>query len=140
MKKNSNEDLRYAVSYMRCASENQADNAIDYQRKHIKKYCDYNNIELVKEYVDMAQSGTTAERNAFKEMIHDAKSGPKWDIVLVFEWSRFARNPKDTLYYTSVLKDNDIEIISITWEWDSKAPAVSEHSTLLAVLKNMLYK
>lgn len=118
MKKKSYKTLRYAVAYMRYSSNNQDKNSIEYQRRRIKKYCDYNNIKLVKEYVDMAQSGTTAKRTAFKEMIQDAKSCPVWDMVLVFEWSRFARNVDDALYYTNVLKDNDIETISITQETD----------------------
>jgi len=118
MKKNSNKAVRYAAAYMRYSSDNQDKNSIEYQRRRIKKYCDYNNIELVKEYVDMAQTGTTDKRDAFKKMIRDAKANPLWDIVLVFEWSRFARNFDDAVHYTRVLKDRDIETVSITQETD----------------------
>jgi len=108
---------RKAVAYFRYSSDNQTENSIHYQRMTAKAYCIKNNIDIVKEYVDEAYTATTDHRPNFLRLLEDAKNKPDWDIVLVYDYSRFVRNISDAVIYTNVLEDHDIELISITQEF-----------------------
>ena len=62
-------------------------------------------------------SGTKIDkREAFKRMIATAKSKPKpFDVILIYSFSRFARNREDAIMYKSLLRKKlGIEVISIT--------------------------
>lgn len=68
---------------------------------------------LVGKYVDEGITGTSAEkRPRFMQMIKDAKSH-KFDMILTREVSRFARNTVDTLQYTRLLKEHNVEVFFI---------------------------
>jgi len=105
---------RKAVAYMRYSSDNQQETSIEYQRAKINLYCATNNIALVREYVDRAYSATNDKRPAFQVMMYDAKNKPEWDMVLVYDLSRFSRNYADAVSYKNLLKDLDIKVISTT--------------------------
>jgi len=58
----------------------------------------------------------TKKRTAFNAMIGLAKRKPKpFDVILVWKYSRFARNREDSVVYKSMLrKELDIDVISIS--------------------------
>jgi len=66
---------KQAVAYARYSSEMQRAESIDAQLRAIKKYAEDNDIALVGEYIDQAQSGRSDDRPQFLEMIHDAEAG-----------------------------------------------------------------
>ena len=115
---NSNTE-EYAVAYMRYSSSTQSENSISYQRSHISSYCYVKGIKIVREYIDRGLSGKTDRRAAFQQMIKDAQNKPRWNKVLIYNTNRFARNDNDALRYTNLLRDNDIEVISVTQEFDN---------------------
>lgn len=49
-------------------------NSIQNQIDGLKKYCEYNNYEIIKIYVDENYTGSNFERTKFKKMMEDAKS------------------------------------------------------------------
>ena len=108
---------RKAVAYMRYSSDNQNENSIQYQRRAVVAYCIQHAVDLVDEYVDEAFSATTDKRPNFQKMILDAQENPEWDMVLVYDLSRFARNNSDAIKYTELLEDRGIEIVSITQQF-----------------------
>ena len=108
---------KLAVAYMRYSSDNQNENSIQYQRRAIAAYCIQHAIVLEDEYIDEAFSATSDKRPAFQKLIADAKNNPIWDMVLVYDLSRFARNNSDAVKYSNMLEDADIELISITQEF-----------------------
>lgn len=110
---NINEN-RKAVAYMRYSSDNQNENSIAYQRRAIYTYCINHNIDLVEEFVDEAFTATNDKRPGFQKMINSAMNKPDWDMVLVYDMSRFARKNSDAIKYSNMLRDVDIELISIT--------------------------
>lgn len=68
-------------------------------------------------FVDEGISGRkTKNRPAFNEMIGLAKRKPKpFDVILVWKFSRFARNREDSIVYKSMLrKEHNIDVVSVS--------------------------
>ena len=110
-----------AVAYMRYSSNNQTEKSIERQRLDISAYALVHNIKVVKEYVDEACTGTNDRRDEFQDLIKDVRSNPTWKKVLVSDMSRFSRLFLDFSKYYAELEDRDIELISVTENFD-KSP------------------
>ena len=104
-----------AVLYARVSSEKQdIDLSISAQLKALREYAARNGHEIVKEYVDEAESGKTTARPAFREMIAAARRSQKpFDLILVWKYSRFARSREDSIVFKTMLRKNGIRVISI---------------------------
>lgn len=82
-------------------------NQITYYKNYITSKKGY---DFVKVYYDKGISGTnTKKREAFNEMISDAKAG-KIDLILTKSISRFARNTVDLLNTVRELKAINVEV------------------------------
>lgn len=107
------------AAYMRYSSNNQDENSIAYQRSNILTYAHHKGYFVMAEYIDEARTGTHDRREGFQEMMADARNNPTWSKVLVFDLSRFSRNIKDESKYSAELEDLNIEVISVTQEFDN---------------------
>lgn len=100
------------VAYCRVSTEKEdQQNSFESQKKYFKEYIKSNpNWEFVGIYADEGISGTSIEkREDFKRMIDDARYD-RFDLVLTKEIARFARNTKDSLEYTRMLKKMGIGV------------------------------
>ncbi len=88
--------LRVAA-YLRYSSEEQRGNTtLATQLKLIQEWVERKGAILIRIYTDEAKSGRTLnKRDAFKELLADAKSG-EFDTVCVAMWSRLARDGFDS--------------------------------------------
>lgn len=105
-----------AVLYARVSSEKQAekDLSISAQLKAMRKHADGKGYQVVREFVDEAESARTANRPQFQEMIALAKRKPKaFDVILVWKLSRFARSRQDSVVYKSLLRKAGVQVVSI---------------------------
>ena len=105
------------VLYARVSSEAQdVSLSIGAQLKALRDYAERNGHVIVREFIDEAESGRSiAKRPAFKEMISLAKSLVKpFEDILVYKYSRFARNRGDSIVYKTILRKHGIRVISIT--------------------------
>lgn len=104
--------------YARVSSEMQLENdlSIATQLDSLREFAHRNGWNIYhEEFVDEAQSARTAERPAFERMISLAKKKPKpFDAILVWKFSRFARNRQDSVVYKALLRRHGINVISIT--------------------------
>lgn len=78
------------------------------------------NWKVINTYEDKT-SGTTSERKGFQQMIADAKNGD-FDLIITREVCRFARNTVDSLHYTRLLKEYNVEIYFVSdniWSMDT---------------------
>lgn len=105
-----------AALYARVSSEKQdVDLSISAQLKSLREYCARNGYEVVKEFVDEAESGKTTARPAFREMISAARRSQKpFDLILVWKYSRFARSREDSIVFKTMLRKNGIRVVSIS--------------------------
>ena len=127
--------MRVAI-YARVSSERQAekDLSIPAQIKALKRYALNRQWDIVAEYVDEAESARSANRPAFKDMIAAAKSKVKpFDAILVWKLSRFARNREDSVIYKSLLKRQQISVVSMNEQVD-ESPAGSLLEGIIEVI------
>lgn len=111
--------MKVGAAYIRVSTDEQIELSPDSQLKEIKKYADINDIIIPEEFIfiDEGISGKFAKkRPEFMRMIGVSKTKPKpFDIILLWKFSRFARNRQDSIVYKSMLrKDYNIDVISIT--------------------------
>lgn len=105
--------MKQAIAYMRMSTDKQ-EYSIDSQERLIKNYAKTHGLIIVDTYIDEGISGKLAEkRPAFLKMIDDSSSN-KFDTVLIYDSSRFARNLEQSLVYKSILKRNGVNLVSIT--------------------------
>lgn len=111
--------MKVAAAYIRVSTDDQIEFSPDSQLEKIKLYAEKNQLLLPKEFIflDEGISGrNTKKRTAFNEMIGLAKCKPKpFDVILVWKYSRFARNREDSVVYKSLLrKDLNIDVVSVS--------------------------
>lgn len=111
--------MKLGAVYIRVSTDMQVELSPDSQLKMIKQYAAANDIIITKDYIytDDGISGRKAEkRPAFMRMIATAKVKPRpFDVILVWKFSRFARNREDSIVYKSMLKKEcGIDVISVS--------------------------
>jgi site-specific DNA recombinase len=101
--------------YARVSSEKQdVDLSISAQLKALREYAAKNDHQIVKEFIDEAESGKTTDRPAFREMISAARrSQQPFELILVWKYSRFARSREDSIVFKTMLRKRGIRVISI---------------------------
>ncbi len=107
-----------ACAYIRVSTDKQEELSPDAQKRLIIDYAKNNNLILINEhiFIENGISGRKADkRPAFQSMIGLAKSKEHpIDVILVWKFSRFARNQEESIVYKSLLKKNGVEVISIS--------------------------
>lgn len=110
--------MKTAAAYIRVSDERQDEFSPDSQLKLIREYCKKNEIELPDElifYDDGISAKSTKKRKQFNDMIALAKLKDKpFQMILVWKFSRFARNQEESIVYKSLLRKNGVEVISIS--------------------------
>ena len=102
--------------YCRLSQDDMVDgesNSITNQKLILKKYADDNGFRNTVFYVDDGISGTTFERDGFKEMMNDVENG-KVGIVITKDLSRLGRDYLKTGEYVEIIfPDYDVRYIAI---------------------------
>lgn len=110
----------HVILYARVSSGLQdVDLSISAQLRSLKEYAKAQGHSIVREYVDEAESGRSAHRPEFQRMVADVRrSTSPIDLVLVWKYSRFARNREDSIVYKTLLRKHGVQVISITEPFD----------------------
>ena len=101
------------VIYARYSSDAQREESIDAQIRENTAFAQRSGIEIVGTYIDRALSAKTDNRPEFQQMIRDSAK-KKFDVVIVWRLDRFSRNRYDSARYKSILKKNNVRVISAT--------------------------
>lgn len=102
--------------YARCSADRQAekDLSIPAQLDCCRLGAQQRGWEVVREFVDAAESATTDDRPQFREMIAAAKQRPApFDYIVVWKFSRFSRNREDSVLYKRILERNGVRVVSL---------------------------
>lgn len=108
------------AAYIRVSTDDQLDLSPDSQLDEIKKYATANDIVLSPDCIFMEQEGRSGKkagnRPEFQRMISTAKVKPKpFDCILVWKFSRFARNQDESTFYKGMLRKKlGIDVISVS--------------------------
>ena len=108
---------KVAALYVRVSTEDQAELSPDAQKRLLLDYAKKNDIIVPGDFVFMESvSGRHAQkRPEFQKMIALAKDpSHPIDVILVWKFSRFARNQEESIVYKSMLKKDRVEVISIS--------------------------
>lgn len=111
--------LKTAAAYIRVSTEDQVELSPDSQLSVIRDYARCEGYLLPEEYifVDEGISGRkVSKRDAFIRMVSVAKSPEKpFDAILLWTFSRFARNQEESIVYKSLLRKKlGINVISVS--------------------------
>ncbi len=98
-----------AIAYIRVSSKKQVKDgsSLEAQEEIIRKYADYNNIEITQVFADRGVSASTGNRPAFEQVMQLVKD-KKVGAVVVYSISRFARNTRKLLECVELMKKNKI--------------------------------
>ena len=116
-KSSSLSDLRAGALYIRVSTHEQDELSPDAQIRLGLDYAKSNNIIVPKEYIFVESvSGRKAKnRREFQRMIGLAKSPEHpFDVIIVWKFSRFARNQEESIVYKSMLKKDSVDVVSIS--------------------------
>lgn len=111
--------MRMAAAYVRVSTDSQMEYSPDSQIKLIQDYAKKNDIILLENCIFIEESGISGKsmdkRPEFMQMIALSQKKPKpFDVILVWKFSRFARNMEEAITLKAMLKRNGIEVISIS--------------------------
>ncbi len=112
--------MQTAAAYIRVSTDNQLEYSPESQLELIQKYAKEHDMILPEEYIFREAegiSGRKAERRPeFQRMIATTRSPESdIDVILVWKFSRFARNQEESIVYKSLLKrEKGISVVSIS--------------------------
>ncbi len=114
-----NQEVKIAAAYIRVSTDDQLEYSPDSQLEVIRDYARRNNLVLPPELIFMEEEGRSgrksANREKFQEIIGVAKS-PEHpiDVILLWKFSRFARNQEESIFYKNRLRRLGVEVVSVS--------------------------
>lgn len=110
--------MKNGALYIRVSTHMQDELSPDAQKRLLLDYAKANDILVSEEYIfeEKGISGKKADkRPQFQQMIALAKSKPTpFDVILVWKFSRFARNQEESIVYKSLLRKQGVEVLSVS--------------------------
>ena len=131
---NFTEQVKSAAVYCRVSTDDQAERGtIESQVEYAEKYCELNQIAIVKVYKDDGITGTIPlqERPAGAELIADAKAG-LFSTLLVFKLDRLGRVTRIIINAIYDLEQYNVKLKSMTEPFDTSDPSGRFLLTILA--------
>lgn len=112
-----NDGLRMGALYIRVSTHEQDELSPDAQKRLLLDYAKSNEIVVQKDavFVESVSGRNVKKRKEFQKMIATAKSQEHpYDVILVWKFSRFARNQEESIVYKSMLKKDHVDVISVS--------------------------
>lgn len=110
-------NVKIAAAYIRVSTDDQVEYSPESQVAKIKELAKREGYLIPEEYFyrDDGISGKNADkRPAFRLMIATAKQEhPPFDVIYVWEFSRFARNQEESIMYKNLLRKNGVAVRSV---------------------------
>lgn len=111
--------MKKVIAYCRVSTDNQASEdkfGLPAQKEMIQNYCDNNDMEIVKWYVDEGKSGAYEEgRDELNSIIYgDELQNPPIEYMVCAKSDRVARDIKLYFYYKHMLLKRGIQLKSVT--------------------------
>lgn len=101
------------AAYARFSSDNQKDTSIRDQLRNIESYCDQMNWPRPALFQDQAISGSRIDRPGYQAMM-DAARERRFDVLLVDDFSRLARDHVEAAQTVRMLKYVGIRLIGVS--------------------------
>lgn len=110
---------RFAAVYIRVSTDEQTELSPESQLEKVREYAQRNSMIILEDhiYIDAGISGKSAQRRPqFMRMIAAAKEPEHpFSVLLLWKFSRFARNQEESIFYKSVLRSKcGVDVVSIS--------------------------
>ncbi|MDZ4627236.1 recombinase family protein [Bacillus cereus] len=96
--------MKKVFVYLRKSIERESEKSIDRQRELIEEYASENNMEIVKEFSEVASSATL-QRPALQQMMQELGQRSDIDYILVYSFDRISREMDHFGWLLSQLKE-----------------------------------
>lgn len=112
-------DIKIAAAYVRVSTDDQLEYSPDSQLEVIRDYARRNSIILPEEYIFTEEEGRSgrksANREKFQQVIGLAKAPDHpVDMILLWKFSRFARNQEEAIFYKNRLRRLGVDVVSVS--------------------------
>lgn len=110
------------VIYTRVSTKEQADNnlSLETQRKACEQFAQKNHYAILGYFGGTYESAKTDERKEFNRMLHFVKKNrEKISFIIVYSVDRFSRSGANAIYIADQLKQQGINIVSVTQPTDT---------------------
>lgn len=110
--------LNTAAIYIRVSTDDQMELSPDSQLMELRDFAKKNDLLISNEYIFIETEGISGRKSKnrpeFQRMIATAKTTPRpFDTILVWKYSRFARNQDESTFYKSMLRKKlGIDVVS----------------------------
>src|SRR3989338_4447083 len=132
--------LKKEIIYLRVKSEQQTRNfSLDNQKQRCTDYCEKNDFEMVKTFIDPGKSATTiAGRPGLLELLNYCFSH-KGDVgaLICYRLDRISRSTLDFLEIKRRLSECGVKILSASEPLESEDPSTEFLTTILAAIARM---
>lgn len=109
--------MKTGALYIRVSTEDQAELSPDAQKRLLLDYAKKNDIIVSKDFIfsESVSGRHVQKRPEFQRMIATAKQpSHPIDVILVWKFSRFARNQEESIVYKSMLKKDRVDVVSVS--------------------------
>jgi site-specific DNA recombinase len=122
-KKRSDAPRNNAVIYIRVSTQEQVENlSLDTQESRCQDLCKKKGWNLLEVFREEGQSAKTTQRDEFQRMLRFCKNPRNAvGVIVVFDFSRFARNMIDQLLAQKELLEAGVRVDSVTEPTDDSA-------------------
>ncbi len=124
--------MRIAI-YARVSTKDQS---CELQVRDLRAYCTARGFDLVREYVDVGQSGAKDSRPELNKLMDDARKR-KFDAVVVWRFDRFARSTKHLLLALEEFRSIGIAFTSYQENIDTSSPLGQALFTIVSAVAQL---
>jgi DNA invertase Pin-like site-specific DNA recombinase len=124
--------MRIAI-YARVSTKDQS---CELQVRDLRAYCAARGFDLVREYVDVGQSGAKDSRPELNKLMDDARKR-QFDAIVVWRFDRFARSTKHLLLALEEFRSLGIQFISYNENVDTSTPLGQALFTIVSAVAQL---
>src|ERR1700722_4462006 len=112
------------------------DQSCEMQLRDLRTYCAARAFDLVREYVDVGQSGAKDSRPELNILMDDARKR-QFDAIVVWRFDRFARSTKHLLTALEEFRSLGIQFISYQENVDTSTPLGQALFTIVSAVAQL---
>jgi DNA invertase Pin-like site-specific DNA recombinase len=106
------------------------------QLRDLRTYCAARGLDLVREYIDVGQSGAKESRPELNKLMEDARKR-RFDAIVVWRFDRFARSTKHLLLALEEFRSLGIQFISYQENIDTSSPLGQALFTIVSAVAQL---
>jgi len=124
-----------AVIYTRVSSKEQSENlSLDVQLNAILQFTQREGYSVISTFGGTYESAKSDERKEFKKMLEFVRRNKKKiSHIIVYSLDRFSRTGGNAIYLSDQLREEGVQVISVTQPMDSFTPSGELHQSMMHI-------